>query len=292
VAAPTPNIEQTVNAVRTESVLTAIADKANQNTIMPATETPGATMTVAPSYTPHPTLTTVPTHTYIPTLTHTATRTSLPGGNPKIEIVGVERNKAVSVKTVNFPAYQIFTVRIGRFDDFNNTKKVVGSINSGSGAPFIFTSVIPDEFKDVEKFTIRLDSSNGYYAYNAFENITSGTISYTVTPVTTYRCSVTTSPDAYAEFPRGAEFDAKWEIKNTGSEAWDKAAVDYKHYSGTEMQKYEKVFDLPSTVDPDGKITLVVDMIAPNTVGTYSTTWAIVRGDTVLCTLPVSIRVK
>ncbi len=299
-AAPTPNIEQTVNAVRTESALTVVALEATQGStsLIPATETPAPSMTVAPSHTVHPTLTITPTNTYVPTLTttptitRTATRTQLPGGNPKIDIVGVERNKAVSVKTANFPAYQIFTIRIGRFDDFNNTKTVVGSINSGSGAPIIFTSVIPSELKDADRYTIRLDSNYGYYAYNVFENITSGTVSYTATPVAVNYCSVTTSPSAYTEFPLGADFDASWKIKNTGTEAWDKAAVDYKHYSGTEMQKYEKAFDLPSTVDPDGTITLVVDMVAPNTAGTYTATWALVNGDTVLCNLPVTIKVK
>ena len=301
VAAPTPNIEQTVNAVRTESVLTVIATEATQypTSMVPATETLAPSMTVAPSHTVHPTLTITPTNTYVPTLTttptitRTATRTQLPGGNPRIDIVGVEKNKAVSVKTSNFPAYQIFTIRIGRFDDFNNTKKVVGSINSGSGAPIIFTSLIPNELKDADRYTIRLDSDHGYYAYNAFENITSGTVSYTATPIApTFQCSVTTSPSAYTEFPLGANFDASWEIKNTGTEAWDKAAVDYKHLSGTELQKYDKAFDLPSTVEPDGTITLVVDMVAPNTAGTYTATWAIVTGDTVLCTLPVTIKVK
>jgi hypothetical protein len=246
----------------------------------------------------HPTLTITPTNTYVPTLTtiptitRTATRTQLPGGNPKITILAVERNKAVSVKAENFPANQIFTIRIGRFDDFNNTKKVVGSIASGNGGTIYFTSMIPDELKDVDKFTIRLDSNHGYYAYNAFENTSFGTVAYTATPIVTYKCEVKTSPSAYTEFPLGADFDASWEIKNTGTEAWDKAAVDYKHLSGTEMQKYGKAFDLPSTVDPDGTITLVVDMVAPNTAGTYTATWAIVTGDTVLCTLPVTIKVK
>ena len=300
VAAPTPNIEQTVNAVRTESVMTAIAAEVTQvvDPLVPATETPAPSMTTAPSHTPHPTLTITPTNTYVPTLTtiptitRTATRTQLPGGNPKIDIVGVERNKAVSVRTTNFPAYQIFTIRIGRFDDFNNTKTVVGSINSGYGGSVLFTAMIPNELKDADRYTIRLDSNYGYYAYNVFENLTSGTISYTATPVAVYHCNVTTSPSAYTEFPLGADFDAKWEIKNTGTEAWDKASVDYKHYSGTEMQKYDKAFDLPSTVDPDGTITLVVDMVAPNTAGTYTANWALVNGDTVLCTLPVTIKAK
>ena len=168
----------------------------------------------------------------------------------------------------------------------------MGSVNSGSGGSILFTAMIPAELKDAVRYTIRLDSNYGYYAYNVFENLTSGTISYTATPVAVYHCSVTTSPSPYTEFSLGGEFDAKWEIKNTGTEAWDKAAVDYKHYSGTEMQKYGKVFDLPDTVDPDEKITLVIDMIAPNTAGTYTATWAIVNGDTVLCNLPVTIKVK
>lgn len=305
-AAPTPNIEQTVNAVRTESALTVMATEATQlsTSLIPATETLAPSMTTAPSHTVHPTLTITPTNTYVPTLTttptftttstitQTATRTELPGGNPKIDIMGVERNTAVSVKTANFPPYQIFTIRLGQYNNYNNTKVVVGSLNSGTGEPIIFTSLIPNELKNVDKITIRLDSDRGYYAYNVFDNITSGAVFYTATPVVVYQCSVTTSPSAYTEFPLGADFDASWVIKNTGTGTWDKASVDYKHYSGTEMQKYDKAFDLPSTVDPDGTITLVVDMVAPNTAGTYTATWALVNGNTVLCSLPVTIKVK
>lgn len=296
---PTPNIEGTVNAVRTESVLTAVAEN-NQTSppLVSATATSAASMTVAPSHTAHPTLTNVPTNTHIPTLiqtatiTRTPTRTQLPGGNPKIHILAVEKNVAVSVKTENFPPNQIFTIRIGLFSDFNNTKKVVGTLDSKNGGIIYFTASIPDEFKDEVKFTIRLDSNHGYYAYNAFENTSFGTMSYTATPKPTYQCEVDTSPTAYTQFSPGADFDAKWEIKNTSEDTWDKTAVDYKHYSGTEMQKYGKLFDLPNDVASDDSITIIIDMIAPNTVGTYTATWAIVNGDTVLCKLPVTIKVK
>jgi Ig-like domain from next to BRCA1 gene len=298
--APTANIEQTVNAVRTESALTAIAAEDNQDsgTLVPASETLAPSMTTAPSRTPHPSLTNVPTNTHIPTLTttatvtRTATRTQLPGGNPKITILAVEKNKAVSVKAENFPPNQIFTIRIGLFNDFNNTKKVVGSIATGNGGTLYFTSMIPSEFEDADRFTIRLDSNHGYYAFNAFENISFGTITYTATPKPTYKCEVETSPSAYTEFALGADFDATWEIKNTSDDDWEKASVDYKYLSGTEMQKYEKAYDLPNTVASDGTITIVIDMVAPNTAGTYTTTWAIVNGDTVLCKLPLTIKVK
>jgi hypothetical protein len=58
------------------------------------------------------------------------------------------------------------------------------------------------------------------------------------------------------------------------------------------MQKYEKLYDIPKTVEPGQSITIVVDMIAPDKAGTYSTNWALVKGSTVLCNLPVTIVVK
>lgn len=296
----TPDVAQMLDAARTEAALTVTAgiiDRATQSPVPPyplgtMSATIAPTTTPLPSNTPQPSLTNTPTVTRTATITRTATRTPLPGGNPKIEIVGVEKNQAVSIKTINFPANQIFTIRIGPFSEFSSNNKVTGSIYSGSGGPMIFTVLIPSEYIDVDKFTIRLDSNHGYYAFNAFENVTSGTVSYTATPVPTYKCEVSISPSLYTIFPVDADFDAVWEVKNTGDDAWEKSAVDYKYDSGTEMQKYGKVFDLPETVDPGESITIVVDMVAPGTVGTYSTTWVLADGGTTLCKLPLTIVVK
>lgn len=302
---PTPDLAQTVNAVRTEAALTVAAEMPalDTNTPEPPTASPEPTFTPLPSDTPQPTETPLPTLTLTntPTLTNTATFTTTPTATrtatssnptPKITIMGVQKNKAVTVKTGNFPPNQVFTIRMGPLSGFSGNNKVTGTVYSGSGGTFLITTFIPGDYANVDKLTIRLDSNLGFYAFNAFENKDSGTVVYTATVVPTTKCEVSISPSLYTIFPPKADFDAAWTIKNTSDSAWDVAAVDYKHLSGTEMQKYEKLYDIPKTVEPGESITIVVDMIAPDKAGTYSTNWALVKGSTVLCNLPVTIVVK
>jgi hypothetical protein len=296
---PTPDLAQTVNAVRTEAALTVAAEMPalDTNTPEPPTASPEPTFTPLPSDTPQPTETPLPTLTLTNTATFTttptATRTATSSNpTPKITIMGVQKNKAVTVQTGNFPPNQVFTIRMGPLSGFSGNNKVTGTVYSGSGGTFLITTFIPGDYANVDKLTIRLDSNLGFYAFNAFENKDSGTVVYTATVVPTTKCEVSISPSLYTIFPPKADFDAAWTIKNTSDSAWDVAAVDYKHLSGTEMQKYEKLYDIPKTVEPGQSITIVVDMIAPDKAGTYSTNWALIKGSTVLCNLPVTIVVK
>ena len=298
-AIPTPDLALTVNAVRTEAALTVAAEMPTQetNTPEPPTASPEPTFTPLPSDTPQPTETPLPsltpTNTATFTTTPTATRTPTSSNpTPKITIIGVQKNKAVTVQTANFPPNQVFTIRMGPLSGFSSNNKVTGTVYSGTGGAFMITTFIPGDYANEEKLTIRLDSNLGFYAFNAFDNKDSGTVVYTATVVPTTKCEVSISPSLYTIFPPKADFDAAWTIKNTSDSAWDVAAVDYKHLSGTEMQKYEKLYDIPKTVEPGESITIVVDMIAPDKAGTYSTNWALVKGSTVLCNLPVTIVVK
>jgi hypothetical protein len=88
------------------------------------------------------------------------------------------------------------------------------------------------------------------------------------------------------------DFDGRWTIKNTGKEIWLTTDVDYRYMSGTEMQKYNKVYDLPNEVDPGESITITVDMQAPGSSGYYETFWALARHADGFCSLPTRIRVK
>jgi hypothetical protein len=90
----------------------------------------------------------------------------------------------------------------------------------------------------------------------------------------------------------GADFDARWTVKNIGSTKWLTSAVDYKFSSGTKMQKHGDVFDLPSDVASGESIGLIVDMTAPTTAGIYTSVWIITLDGKVVCNLPVQITVK
>ena len=159
--------------------------------------------------------------------TNTATVTPVPpvgGGKPYIDILAVEKNKAVTVQANRFPANQVFTIRVGPFNDFFKKYVVTGTINSGSGGSFKFNVALPEAVKDVEMITIRLDSSSGAYAYNAFKNVNTGTVTPIVTPTpvpgTSVKCEIT-SISPTRNLKTREDFDAVWTVKNTGDKNWE-----------------------------------------------------------------------
>jgi hypothetical protein len=202
----------------------------------------------------------------------------------------VRQDNMVTVKATYFPANEDFTIRVGPFYNFWKKVAVVGTVNSGSGGTFTFNVDIPDDSKGSEWISVRLDGSKGTVVYNAFKNVNTGT-SVPTTPPQTGKCQITsTRPNA--NLSKKADFDAVWTVKNTGTKTWDMSAVDYKYLSGTKMQKRASVYDLPKSVKPGQSIKIVVDMIAPNKVGTFTTTWGIVQGNSTLCKMPLTITVR
>ena len=96
---------------------------------------------------------------------------------PTFSIVSVVTDQTVTIQTYNFPASQIFTVRMGAYGTAGIGGIVVAQTNSGAGGSFIETYTIPDALKGSNRIAIRLDSNLGFFAYNWFWN--AGT---TVTP--------------------------------------------------------------------------------------------------------------
>lgn len=221
----------------------------------------------------------------------TPTGTSTPKNY--IEVIGVKANETIVVQAKNFPANQTFKIRIGTFKNFAKDYVVVGSVNSGTGGSFQFSVDLPTMQKDADLFTIRLDSAEKNFAYNVFKNITSGA-SIPVTGPTpapvSGNCQVTTSPSQSLGLRE--DFDAVWTVKNTSSKNWEMGEVDYKYISGSELQKYYKLYDLPVTVKPGETVEIRVDMLAPAVAGTYATNWAITQGGATLCTLPLTITAR
>ncbi len=294
---PPEEIDKALDQIRTEVAQTLSAEMVKDATptsepVVPTTEpsnTSVPTEEPAPTSTLAPTATTVVLPTQIPA-TPTATATVKP--KPLIWIIGVEKNAAVSVQTENFPANQVFKIRVGPFDTFFKDFVEVGTINSGNGGVFKFTVLLPEKVKDVEKITVRLDSKEGEYAYNYFKNEASGTIPAVATPVTNALCEMSVSPALSTVLKPGEDFDAIWTIKNISGKTWEAGTVDYKYVRGTELHKYDKIYDLSEEVKSGEKVEIRVDMMAPHTAGTYTTYWALTTGSTTLCNLPVTIIVK
>ncbi len=297
---PPEEIEKALNEMRTEvaQTLAAEIDDNVEETAEPTEPTEPDTPIIEPTNTSVPTDLPAPTSTLAPTATTVVLPTALPTATattkpkPLISIIGIEKNTAVTVQTENFPSQEVFNIRVGPFDTFFKDYVEVGTINSGNGGTFKFTVLLPESVKDVEQITVRLDSSNGNFAYNTFKNVTSGTIPAVATPVSNALCDLTISPKLSTVMDPGEDFDAIWTIKNISGKTWEAGTVDYKFVRGTELHKYDKIFDLSTEVKSGDKIEIRVDMLAPHNPGTYTTNWALTTGSTTLCNLPITIIVK
>jgi len=121
-------------------------------------------------------------------------------------------------------------------------------------------------------------------------------VPWTATPVytatlTTYNCAITeVSPKSTDTVKKGTDFDGKWVVKNTGTETWNHTEIDIKYISGTKFQVAgEDAFDMTADVAHNGTYTVIVDMVAPTTAGTYTATWGFVMGTTRVCTMPLTV---
>ena len=126
--------------------------------------------------------------------------------------------------------------------------------------------------------------------------VTTGTPNATQPPIVTTACQiVSVKPAAGKEFNPNTDFDMVVELKNTGTSDWDPAKVDIRFISavgGVTLHQGGNAFDLQALVKPQENYTVIVDMKAPGSAGSYGETWALADGNTVLCQWNVSITVK
>jgi hypothetical protein len=89
-----------------------------------------------------------------------------------------------------------------------------------------------------------------------------------------YACNISNRrPFDNTEFHRGAKFDIKWTIINTGTKAWPKG-IDVKYTSGAEMTKVKRI-EIPKALEPGQSYTIVLDAVAPSTRGRHVMTWTV-----------------
>lgn len=91
---------------------------------------------------------------------------------PTFSITSVQRDTSVTIRTNNFPANQEFTVRMGAMGTRGVNGIVAGTQSSGAGGTFEATYTIPESLRGRVLIAIRLESPQGYYAYNWFYNTT------------------------------------------------------------------------------------------------------------------------
>lgn len=90
--------------------------------------------------------------------------------NPSISIASVIADQTVTVRTHDFPAKINFTIRMDVAGNLGIDGIVVGQTNSGVGGDFVVTYKIPAELRGKKTIAIRFESTEGYYAYNWFNN--------------------------------------------------------------------------------------------------------------------------
>jgi len=95
--------------------------------------------------------------------------TSSASSAPYISIVTVDEDKSVTLSGANFPAGQKFTVRMGAYGTYALGGTTVGTVET-TASMFSATFDIPEAVKGAERIAIRVDSEEGYYAYNWFYN--------------------------------------------------------------------------------------------------------------------------
>jgi hypothetical protein len=91
---------------------------------------------------------------------------------PAITILSVVEDESVTIRTSDFPADTKFQVRMGKSGTAGVEGILVESFNSKNGGSFVLTFEIPGKLHKEKQIAIRLESSNGYYSYNWFENDT------------------------------------------------------------------------------------------------------------------------
>ena len=87
---------------------------------------------------------------------------------------------------------------------------------------------------------------------------------------------LTQSPADGRHYAAKASFTVSWKVQNTGSR-WDRDTVDFAYDSGTRMYT-KQVYRLPVDIPRGEYVTFNVPMTAPKSSGTYTTVWALRRG--------------
>lgn len=93
-------------------------------------------------------------------------------GIPTISIVSVAVNNSVTIRTNNFPAGQTFIVTMGEMNTRGINGIFITTTYSGNGGRIEATYPIPEALRGYDQVAIRLESPEGYYAFNWFYNDT------------------------------------------------------------------------------------------------------------------------
>jgi len=104
-----------------------------------------------------------------------------------------------------------------------------------------------------------------------------------------YNCLVLSqSPADDASFAAGINFQARWQVRNIGTQTWGVNSADIRYSSGTKFHR-TPILDMNKAVPSGEEIDIFVEMWAPVDPGTYTTTWKIKVGKTEFCSMKLKI---
>ena len=99
------------------------------------------------------------------------------------------------------------------------------------------------------------------------------------------------SPGSEITFQPKEEFTVGWRVRNTGTDVWDAASVEFTYLRGAKLYDYALV-QLDTSVAPGQEVVLSVHMRAPKNPMRYTTYWSLRQGDTFFCRVMLSINVQ
>jgi hypothetical protein len=188
---------------------------------------------------------------------------------PTFSIVKVVEDASVTIRTSNFPANQLFTVRMGAYGTLAVGGKVVATTNSGAGGTFEETYTIPDSLKGSYRIAIRMDSPSGYYSYNWFVNDSSAAPSSGYTGIPTFSI-VSVDQDSKVtiktnNFPANQSFTVRMGAYGTLAVGGVVVATTNSGAGGT----FQESYNIPDSLKGSQKIAIRMDSPA----GYYSYNW-------------------
>lgn len=209
---------------------------------------------------------------------------------PALAFSNVKKNTSVTLNVTNMPPNTNLRVRIGPFDGFYRSYVSVADVPSDASGAATYTAALPAAVKDQAYISVRVDGG-GKFAFATFQNVDGGAVAQPAQLIQLVPCTVLNLNVIPAQEPR-ADFDVTWTVRNTGGYNWQPGTIDFKFTGGTEMHKYEDIYDLNWNIKRDDIFQLTVDMLAPAEPGYYKSNWAILENNRVLCTMSVGVWVK
>ncbi len=310
-------VAQTVAAISTETEVPVVFPTVlPSNTAVPATSTPEPTATPLPTATTVPTLepTLVPTATKVPTLTPIPTPCNRAGF---ISDVTVPDNTSFLPNTAFVKTWRLKNTGSCTWGSGYNLVFHSGNSMGGAASVALPATIAPGQTVDVSvslKSPADTGTYTGYWmlksdggaifglgdkADKAFWVVIKVGDPATATAIavktqTSGTCSIVSSaPAAGTVYSPNAEFDTRWKVKNISGKTWSADSVDVRYKSGTKwFENGVTAYDLPADVADGATYELILDSIAPTDKGSYSMTWEIAGGGSVLCVMTASITVK